>query len=103
MNSVIPSLVTTLSIIMLAKLNSIQDLLDDKMYCWIKQSKQFSIRKITCHHSEPTVRLDPFSGDIETWPRFWGESETSIDLNLSVSVINKHVFLREYLEGELKT
>lgn len=50
----------------------------------------------------PTIKLPIFSGDIETWPTFWEQFETSIDKNSGVSPINKHVFLRSYLQGEPK-
>jgi hypothetical protein len=50
----------------------------------------------------PTIKLEPFSGDNESWPRFWEQSQSSVDTNSSVSPINKHVFLRGYLEGEPK-
>ena len=50
----------------------------------------------------PTIRLEPFSGDIETWARFWEQFESSIDRDASLSTINKHIFLRGYLEGEPK-
>jgi hypothetical protein len=46
----------------------------------------------------PTIKLEPFAGNIETWSRFW-ELESSVYKNQSVSTINKHVFLRGYLEG----
>ena len=50
----------------------------------------------------PTIKLEPFSGDIESWPRFWEQFQSSVDTNPSVSQTNKHVFLRGYLEGEPK-
>lgn len=50
----------------------------------------------------PPIRLEPFSGDIETWARFWEQFEQSIDKDPSLSIINKHIFLRGYLEGEPK-
>ena len=50
----------------------------------------------------PTIKLEPFSGDIEAWPRFWEQFQSSVDINPSVSQINKHVFLRGYLDGEPK-
>jgi len=51
----------------------------------------------------PTIKLEPFSGDIESWPRFWEQFQSSVDTNPSVSQINKHVFLRGYLEGNLNS
>lgn len=50
----------------------------------------------------PTLKLEPFRGDIESWYRFWEQFESSVDKNPCVSDINKHVFLRGYLEGEPK-
>ena len=49
-----------------------------------------------------TIKFETFSGDIESWPRFWEQFQSSVDTNPSVSQINKHVFLRDYLEGETK-
>ena len=39
-----------------------------------------------------TIKLEPFSGDIESWPRFWEQFQSSVDTNPSVSQSNKHVF-----------
>ena len=50
----------------------------------------------------PTIKLEPFAGNIERLSRFWEQFESSVDKNKSVSTINKHVFLRGYLEGEPK-
>ena len=36
------------------------------------------------------------------WARFWEQFESSIDQDPTLSTINKHVFLRGYLEGEPK-
>ena len=60
-----------------------------------------------CTHIAPavkltTIKLEPFTGDIETWPRFWEQFQSSVYSNPSVSLINKHVFLIGYLEGEAK-
>jgi len=49
-----------------------------------------------------TIRFEPFSGEIESWLRFWEQFQSSVDTNSSVSQINKHVFLRGSLEGEPK-
>jgi ubiquinone/menaquinone biosynthesis C-methylase UbiE len=46
--------------------------------------------------------LEPFSGDIETWARFWELFKQSIDNDPSLSTINEHIFLRGYLEEEPK-
>jgi hypothetical protein len=48
--------------------------------------------------SLPPIKVEPFSGDIETWARFWEQFKQSID-DLSLTKINKHIFLRDYLEG----
>jgi hypothetical protein len=48
------------------------------------------------------IKLEQFSGNIETWSRFWEHFESSVDKNPSVSIINKHVFFRGYLEGKPK-
>jgi hypothetical protein len=50
----------------------------------------------------PPIRLEPFAGDVETWSRFWEQFKSSIDDDASLSTVNKHVFLRGYLEGEPK-
>ena len=39
---------------------------------------------------------------METWSRFWEQFRSIIDEDASLSTINKHVFLRGYLEGEPK-
>jgi hypothetical protein len=55
------------------------------------------------HHVKlPLLKLEPFSSDIEGWARSWEHPESSIDKDRSLSVVNKHVFLRGYLEGEPK-
>nr|XP_042897565.1 uncharacterized protein LOC122269298 [Parasteatoda tepidariorum] len=48
----------------------------------------------------PTIKLDTFRGDIEQWQCFWEQFKSSIDDNNSLSLIDKHVFLRGYLEDE---
>jgi hypothetical protein len=50
----------------------------------------------------PPIKLEPFAGDVETWARFWEQFESSIDKDPTLSTVNKHVFLRGYLEGEPK-
>jgi hypothetical protein len=50
----------------------------------------------------PTFKLEPFAGDMETWARFWEQLESSIDKDPTLFTVNKHVFLRGYLEGEPK-
>ena len=46
--------------------------------------------------------MELFKGDVETWSRFWEQFRPSIDEDASLSTINKHIFLRGYLEGEPK-
>jgi hypothetical protein len=46
--------------------------------------------------------MEPFKGDVETWSRFWEQFRSSIDEYASLEMINKHVFLRGYLEGKPK-
>jgi len=48
------------------------------------------------------IKLEPFAGNVETWCRFWEQFRSSIDEDTSFSTINKHVFLRGFLEGEPK-
>jgi hypothetical protein len=50
----------------------------------------------------PPTKLEPFSGDVESWSRFWEQLELSIDKGPTLSTVNKHVILRGYLEGEPK-
>jgi hypothetical protein len=48
----------------------------------------------------PPIKVLPFAGDVETWARFWEQFESSIDKDPTLYTVNKHVFLRGYLEGE---
>jgi len=48
----------------------------------------------------PAIRLEPFTGNVQNWPRFWAQFKSSIDDDASLSTINKYDFLRGYLEGE---
>jgi len=50
----------------------------------------------------PTIKLEQFAGNIETWSEFLEQFESSVDKNQSLSTINKHVLLRGYLEGKPK-
>ncbi|KFM70593.1 hypothetical protein X975_21762, partial [Stegodyphus mimosarum] len=50
----------------------------------------------------PTIKLQSFTGEIEQWQCFWEQFKSSIDANPHLSVIDKHVFLRGYLDGEAK-
>jgi hypothetical protein len=36
------------------------------------------------------------------WSRFWEQFESSINMDPNLPIINKHVFLRGYLEAEPK-
>ncbi|XP_035231984.1 uncharacterized protein LOC118203799 [Stegodyphus dumicola] len=51
----------------------------------------------------PTIKLQSFTGEIEHWQCFWEQFKSSIDANPHLSVIDKHVFLRGYLDGEAKS
>ena len=42
----------------------------------------------------PAIKLDPFTGDVEKWSRFWEQFQSSVDTNPSLKTIDKHVFLR---------
>jgi hypothetical protein len=48
----------------------------------------------------PPIKLEPFSGYIETWARIWKQFKQSVDDDLSLTAINKHIFLQGYLEEE---
>jgi hypothetical protein len=51
---------------------------------------------------QPPIKVEPFSGDVESWSRFWEQFESSIDKDPHLSAVNKHVLLRGYLKGEPK-
>jgi hypothetical protein len=64
---------------------------------------------LTAHTSSVThsvkflaMKLEPFADNVETWSRFLEKFRCSIDDDATPSTINKHVFLRGYLEGEPK-
>lgn len=42
----------------------------------------------------PPIKLGPFSGGVETWTRFWEQFESSIDRDVSLTPINKHISSR---------
>jgi hypothetical protein len=66
-------------------------------------SAQMTARPPVTHSVKfPPIKLEPFAGDVETWARFWEQFESSIDKDPTLSTVNKHVFLRGYLEGEPK-
>jgi hypothetical protein len=50
----------------------------------------------------PAIKMETFKGNVETWSQFWEQFRSSIDEDALLSTINKHVFLRGYLEGEPK-
>jgi len=50
----------------------------------------------------PPLKLEAFAGDVETWAKFWEQFESSVDQDPTLFTINKHAFLRGYLEGEPK-
>ncbi|XP_055932080.1 uncharacterized protein LOC129962358 [Argiope bruennichi] len=50
----------------------------------------------------PTIKLEPFNGDVELWQSFWEQFQSFVDNNPNLSVIDKHVFLRGYLQDEPK-
>jgi hypothetical protein len=50
----------------------------------------------------PPIKFEPFAGDVEKRVRFWEQFQSSIDKDPTLSTVNKHVFLRGYLESEPK-
>ncbi|GFT42723.1 integrase catalytic domain-containing protein [Nephila pilipes] len=50
----------------------------------------------------PTVNINTFYGEIEEFHSFWEHFENCIDKNESLSQIDKHMFLRGYLDAESK-
>ncbi|GFT83767.1 integrase catalytic domain-containing protein [Nephila pilipes] len=50
----------------------------------------------------PTIKINTFFGGIEEFPSFWERFNSCIDSNTSLSLVDKHVFLRGYLDGEAK-
>jgi hypothetical protein len=48
------------------------------------------------------IKLEPFAGDLEMCSQFWEQFESSIYKDPTLTTINKHVFLRGYLESEPK-
>ncbi|XP_071043079.1 uncharacterized protein [Parasteatoda tepidariorum] len=46
------------------------------------------------------IKLEPFGGEIENWQSFWEQFQSSVDSNPNLSTIDKHVFLRGYLQDE---
>jgi hypothetical protein len=70
----------------------------------LTETSALAARSPSLHHSVklPPIKLEPFSGEVEGWARFWEQFESSIDKDPSLSTVNKHLFLRGYLEGEPK-
>jgi hypothetical protein len=50
----------------------------------------------------PPIKLEPFSGDVESWSHFWEQFESSTDNHPHLSALNKPVVLRGSLEGQPK-
>ena len=50
----------------------------------------------------PPIKFEPFSGDTGTLARFGEQFKQSIDDDPSLTTVNKHTFLRGYLEEEPK-
>ncbi|GBL83049.1 hypothetical protein AVEN_165282-1 [Araneus ventricosus] len=50
----------------------------------------------------PMIKLEPFRGHVEEWQCFGERFKSSIDDNSSLTNIDKHVFLRGYLQDEPK-
>jgi hypothetical protein len=54
------------------------------------------------HDTVTPIKLEPFSGDIEKWARFWERYKQSIDNDPLITTINRHIFLWSFLEEEPK-
>ncbi|GBN19350.1 hypothetical protein AVEN_202774-1, partial [Araneus ventricosus] len=48
----------------------------------------------------PTMKIEPFDGDIEKFHMFFEQFSSAVDLNQQLSIIDKHVYLRGYLKDE---
>ncbi|GBN52697.1 hypothetical protein AVEN_180099-1, partial [Araneus ventricosus] len=44
----------------------------------------------------PTMKIEPFDGDIEKFHMFFEQFSSAVDLNQQLSIIDKHVYLRGY-------
>jgi hypothetical protein len=42
----------------------------------------------------PLIKLEPLTGYVETWSRFWEQFEFSIEKDPTLLTTNNHVFLR---------
>ncbi|GFU42112.1 integrase catalytic domain-containing protein [Nephila pilipes] len=108
---------------------TIHDLLNDEDYEWdtVDCEKYFDTAKLAIFHTKrkvsaninvssefsppssintsvklPTIKINTFFGGIEEFPSFWERFNSCIDSNASLSLVDKHVFLRGYLDGEAK-
>ncbi|GFT86765.1 integrase catalytic domain-containing protein [Nephila pilipes] len=50
----------------------------------------------------PTIKINTFFGGIEEFPSFWERFNSCIDSKACLSLVDKHIFLRGYLDGEAK-
>ena len=50
----------------------------------------------------PAIKFESSAGNVKNWSRFWEQFRSFIDEDVSLSNINKHVFLQGYLEVEPK-
>ncbi len=64
------------------------------------QSPALPLQSLPVKTRLPTLIIEPFSGDISLWLRFWELFSASINSNPSISTIDKHVFLRSYLRDK---
>ncbi|KAF8794865.1 hypothetical protein HNY73_002787 [Argiope bruennichi] len=48
----------------------------------------------------PTIKLEKFGKETENWQSFGEQFQSSVDSNPNLSTIDKHVFLRGYLQNE---
>ncbi|GBM80029.1 hypothetical protein AVEN_202540-1 [Araneus ventricosus] len=48
----------------------------------------------------PTMKIEPFDGDIEKFYMFFEQFSSAADINQRISAIDKHVYLRAYLKDE---
>ncbi|GBN12603.1 hypothetical protein AVEN_235879-1, partial [Araneus ventricosus] len=48
----------------------------------------------------PTMKIEPFDGDIEKFHMFFEQFSSAVDLNQRLSTIDRYVYLRGYLKDE---
>jgi hypothetical protein len=65
-------------------------------------SASITVRLPFTHSVKLPRKLEPSAGDVEMLSRYWEQFESSIVKDLTLPTINKHVFLRDYLESEPK-